>query len=228
MGCPKHGFWLVCGAVASLAACGTTPGDPGTLTLDARVFSEPLHGAILGSEEADALASNRYQERAVINDPEVGSVIYAAGVEGTLAVAAAGYVTDGAIPTRLAQAGVTGGKGVGTRVTNGTATYDVEWELYHMRDVALIDGRAQYESGIGIYDQITLTADFSDGTLKGARGDFAVEGRINANDLGGKVTYKTIEGDLEGEIGARGVIGAFAGKSKDSVFTGGFVGEKNP
>lgn len=156
----------------------------------------------------------------------VGTVAYVAGIDTERAqvVTAVGYVETG---------------GVGEAVTSGTIDYDVSYggvAAYNIyRPASSSQGGAIGADLELVRGDVILTADFDQGVLTGGDDVIDVNGVISGTDLGGSVglthpSYPTfgVDADLEGAIGADGVIGAFKGVSDDDVtVSGGFVGTSN-
>lgn len=209
----------------SLAGCATTGGD----TAGAGGGSGTAGGAGAGSgastaavytefwtheaPTADTIASMGLSntETGSVTDPALGGVTFVAGTDST---GARGYV------------GINAGTSVGAEVSAGTATYTSDYRVVQLHNVAASAGEVTTDTRIES-GSITLTADFGAGTLTGNQNDLRVAGQIVSTDFDGSVTYRDVLGDLKGEIGDDGVVGAFHGSDATSVYVGGFVGEKD-
>lgn len=118
----------------------------------------------------------------------------------------------------LGVAGIAPNTRVGAAPTEASATYTGEYSLaYADRD----------EFSDAITGEITLDADFSTRRLTGQSGGLSVNGTITGQTLGGTASYRGVDADLTGRIGASRAVGAFAGHTKDAVLTGGFVANAN-
>lgn len=165
-------------------------------------------------------------------DNQIGEIVYELGYdrEDGQAVTASGYQMD---------------EGVGAAVTSGKVSYSTDYGLGVLAGitreggssgVATIDANSRYR-----YEQsMTLTADFDQGTLTGSDETLDFNGTISGSDIGGTVDVyyddsyssggyvtlnSTLTAELDGKIGADGVIGRFKGvKGKTDSVAGGFVG----
>jgi hypothetical protein len=135
-------------------------------------------------------------------------------------------------------AGIQSGANTGSAVTSGSANYNTTYAYQVIDDVnrttTFLTGSRVTENG-----SMTLAADFNAGTLTGSNSELRVNGTISGTDVGGSVTViysgfvpgsgtvsGSATGNLDGNIGSTGVIGAFHGTDSDTVFAGGFVGTR--
>lgn len=101
--------------------------------------------------------------------------------------------------------------------TAASATYTGDYRLTHVSD------RVDSQNG-----QITLNADFSNGTLQGNAGGLTVNGSIAGRDVGGTATYRGVTANMDGLIGADRTVAAFAGNTGSAVLVGGIDADRNP
>lgn len=156
-----------------------------------------------------------------LDNKETGSVLNA-GIGG--ATFLVGTDTD----TAVAYAGVNAGSDVGTTLLAGTATYTAEYEVVQLDNIRIVNGNVTGDTRVE-NRPIELTADFGAGTVTGtdSQGNLTVAGTLVGSAMGGAVNYRGTNGDLDGEIGNDGVVGAFHGSSSDMVYAGGIVGTKD-
>lgn len=135
----------------------------------------------------------------------------------------AGLSSDGAV----AFSGIAPSTDVGSPVSGGSAVLVGEYDVVGVEDIYVVassDFEGQiYGTTFQENGPITLTADFSGGTLRGSAGNLSVAGNITGGALSGGVSYSGDAGTLTGDIGTLGAVGAFHGNDDDRVFAGGFV-----
>ncbi len=203
MSLPRVAIVLV--ASTSLAAC--------ELSQEAATnsgFRTPnASGVITGGVDNDG-----QQVRRTIADASGNGFAFAGGVDDDGLAAYAGVIPDS-----------TGGAPL-----TATATFAANYQLFQYTDISLsktgigegfISGLASIQSG-----PITLTADLDEGTLTGSSGEglLSVSGTFSGTDLSGDVTYRGVDGDLDGVIGEDRTVGAFHGNTADLIYAGGFIG----
>lgn len=87
-------------------------------------------------------------------------------------------------------------------------------------EVGLIADR-QFVTG-----DMTLTIDFTDGTLSGSDNGLALDGTFDATgQLTGSASFEDMTGDLAGDVSSTQAVGIFNGQSVTGVFAGGFIAE---
>ena len=119
-----------------------------------------------------------------------------------------------------------------TAAPSGSATYDAAFEGAIINKIVVTDDTLEGSNSL-FSGNITLTAQFDDGTLSGNsdsefNNGLMVAGQITDQELTGNVMYRGVHGELTGLIGGDQVIGAFHGSSEDTVYAGGFVGPVSP
>lgn len=142
-------------------------------------------------------------------------------------------------------AGVAPGFRVGT-APRGTANFSARYQYLVYTN---IQDTGTAITGIrgGEVGTIRLRADFDNGSVSGSTGDLTVDARIvggagtasGGRAMTGRITATyagrtpttsvsgSVEGEITGHIGSRGVIGAFRGQDDDTVIAGGLVGPRN-
>lgn len=213
-------FVILTAAVAALAACGgggggssfaDSPTDARTANVRNGVVDVALDDETNGS----------------VSDSRVGLVAYASGIDDR-----AGQI--------VAVAGIEGTPNVGAEVRSGTVRYNTRYNYALVDSVSrsstFISGRTQTLARDGT---TVLVADFGAGTLNSEGGAISVDGQINGQNVSGTaaVIYPVsslnnavrarIDTDLNGQIGADGVIATFTGSDSNTVVAGGLVGTAN-
>lgn len=214
---------LVALAFAGLTACSS--GDD----LGPKVASD--FSIVAGSDVLTTLDPGVNQSTSnSVSEPGVGLVAYAAGLE-SLAPRAAAY------------AGIESGSTVGATQTSGTGTYTGFYGVAIADDVdrgsTFITAQTGQSAG-----NVTLNANFGDGTLTGTGSsiaggfttDITVDGAISGSDVSGTVLVNhqpatptpglsagSVTATLDGLIGADGALGAFHGTDSNTALAGGFA-----
>lgn len=165
-----------------------------------------------------------------ISRPAVGRVAFVTGINPNT-----GQVT--------AISAIEAGSNVGATVNNGAATYNSNYAYTVIDNTRVENGLVQGDR-ISENGSITLNADFDAGTVTGVGPELTVNGTVTGNNLGGTVTANysdtvlrtgpggglvtitdTVNGDLQGSIGAAGLVGAIQGNDANTVISGGIVGQ---
>jgi hypothetical protein len=116
--------------------------------------------------------------------------------------------------TFLGVAGIAPGTDPGEAATVARASYEGRYDLAHADTVVTRrDG------------DIRLDADFANGTLTGSADGLEIDGRIDGTDLSGRATFRGVSARLDGVIGTKRAVGAFAGNDDDGLLVGGIVAE---
>ncbi|MEX0287286.1 MAG: hypothetical protein AB3N23_21985 [Paracoccaceae bacterium] len=205
----------------ALSACSS--GGGGSLVASSPVASS--FGTVVGNQLATTLSN---ENNGTVSNAAVGTVAYISGLNQTTGQA-------------VTAAGIAGTPTVGPARTTGTATYAARYEydtIINVERNGTVSTRTIGGNRINRSGAITLNADFDQGTLRGDALFLNVNGTISGSELGGSVrttpnivsTGRTT-GELQGQIGATGVIGAFHGTETsflgNSTVAGGFVGVAN-
>lgn len=190
----------------ALAGCSSSPGgsaggggsaiDPG-LSTDSRIVALNANGTLpdVGIDDRNSVSLTRITN--------LGGFAYQIGpVEGANEF--------------LGVAGIAPDTQVGGAPTTATATYNGDYNLAYA-------DRTRFERSVS--GTIALDADFNSGTLTGQSGGLTVEGTITGQNIGGSASYRGVNADLTGQVGASRAVGAFAGHNDDAVLTGGFIAE---
>lgn len=159
-------------------------------------------------------------------------------VQNSVGIAAYGAGVDTSRGQIVTAAGYTETGGVGAAVTSGTVTYDTD---YGVQVASNIDRTSTIISADTVYQDesdLTLTANFNTGKLTGSDNIVDFDGTISGRDVSGSVdvAYSTngywrnenMTTELDGKIGADGVIGTFIGvEGNTASVSGAFVGVAN-
>ncbi|MFT6451879.1 MAG: hypothetical protein ACJA06_001366 [Halocynthiibacter sp.] len=122
----------------------------------------------------------------------------------------------------IGQSGIIPGTSVAAAPASGSVVYSGRYELAQIQNIDISGSRIYGHSSL--YSRsISLTADFDGNTLSGTGGNLSVDGAISNGNLSGNVTYKGVNGALDGVIGADRAVGAFHGNSADTIYAGGFI-----
>lgn len=220
---------LICSA-ALLSACGGGGGGGGGSDAPPLGRAEnPIRSSFVEVTSNNVDVKLADEQNGNIRKNGVGAVAFVVGIDSQRAQI-------------VGFSGVKEGANVGTVLRNTNATYSTDYKFTVAtnvdRDLAEIRADTLEASG-----RLTLNADFTAGTLKGASGNqfggFDVDAKIDGQDVDGKVTAKYLrilptrsisgptEAKLKGKIGSDAVIGAFQGTDNDSVLVGGLIGTKN-
>jgi hypothetical protein len=128
-------------------------------------------------------------------------------------------------------AGVDPYSNMGYVPTGGTAIFHGNAEFVSVENITTFNGQVSGTSASGSIP-ITLYADFGNGALTGGdyNNTFNVNGIIySRGNLGGTVDFLGIPGQLDGEVGTHGAVGAFHGGESnnfnfgDVIYAGGFI-----
>ncbi|MBB5722563.1 hypothetical protein FHS72_002189 [Loktanella ponticola] len=121
-----------------------------------------------------------------------------------------------------AVAGLVAGTDVSFRPSVGSASYDGVYALTYVDDISLDNGyiRGERDATSGA---ITLTADFARGTLVSSNSPVTVNGKLDGRDLSGTVSYRGVNGQLDGLVGGDKTVGAFHGNNANLIYAGGFI-----
>lgn len=232
---------------AALSACSSGGGGGSLVIEDATTTSAILAPGTLQERLSDpdlaTAAVGVTPAVPVLTRGELGSVTAVGGlVEYALGVDTARQQVVGLASIRESS--------VGAPVTGGTARYTTNYTYAAIDNVGtenitvppLItnsDGAlvrtGSTEIGLvllsGPFQTVDLEADFDAGTVRGSNSEIAVNGTVSGAALGGQVTVvprggSAVDADLAGDIGANGLVGAFAGHDADTVVVGGLVGQR--
>ncbi|MEM9642228.1 MAG: hypothetical protein AAGA19_12105 [Pseudomonadota bacterium] len=112
----------------------------------------------------------------------------------------------------LGVAGVAPNTDAGTVPTTATATYEGTYDL------AYISNTVERKDG-----DITLDANFVAGTLTGSADGLNVDGVISGTTVSGEASYRGVNASMDGVIGTKRAVAAFAGNTSRDVLVGGIV-----
>jgi len=121
----------------------------------------------------------------------------------------------------IAEAGILPTSTVQNLPSAGTADFTGVAYASTYVDAEVVNGTLQGVDNTSV-SSLTLTANFETGALTGSNADISVDGNFTANDLSGTVTHDGMTASLTGLVGTDVVLGAFQGKTEDSVIAGGF------
>jgi hypothetical protein len=200
--------------LTALGACSTSSGVASSATA-ARTAS--VDNGVVQLSLEDEVNGN-------VSDASVGLVAFVAGIDDDRG-------------QMVAAAGIEGTPTVGAEVQSGTVRYDTKYNYAAVRDVSR---SSTFISGTTITlindGSTTLVANFDEGSLVDTGGNLSVDGQINGQNVSGtaQVSYQagltvfsprqTIDTDLNGRIGADGVIATFKGTDATTTIAGGLVG----
>lgn len=170
------------------------------------------------SRDVDTNFRETFREN-YIEENQVGTVAYSVGIKKSS-------------NTVLASTAYAANPNVGAVQKTGIATYTGQYGHVVAEDVREIVDSILARAG-SVSGDITLTADFSAGTLKGSANRLSVNASIDGKQLNGSVDAKystywsgqatSIPGTLKGEIGSTGAIASYHGNTDDKTMAGGFV-----
>jgi len=106
--------------------------------------------------------------------------------------------------------------------TAGSATWSGTYKLAQITGIELPAGGLQGYT-VEKTGAISLTADFTAGTLIGSGAGLTVNGTFSGSDLSGDASYGGLNGALTGKVGTTGAVGAFHGNSGTDIYAGGFM-----
>ena len=195
-------------AIAALFGCTACQSIGWSTPLDSQFVTPSLNGDI---QELDDFFGN--QPTPLMSQTTGNQVSYHVSFDPDLGVRGHAGVVPGAVVTDFASA---------TNTMTMTGFYRVEWEIYETATTNNIQLEQQGKSG----GNVTLVADINAGTFVGTSdqdSNLSVNGAFTGNDLSGTVTYRGVEGDLEGLIGGNEAVAAFHGNDARTVFAGGFI-----
>ena len=151
---------------------------------------------------------------------DLGDVVLRDGLPGE------GYAYEVGVNDRnngfAAQSGILPDTDLGAPPASGTVDMAGTFEVRTYENPRVIDEELRGDS-LRRSQPITLTVDFSQGTITGAASGLSVDGEVRGSEIGGDVTFQGIEGDLNGLVGPDDTVGAFAGETDQKVFAGGFI-----
>lgn len=111
--------------------------------------------------------------------------------------------------------------------TQGQAEYAGEYRVLYIEDVEANETSNNVYQLVGFQNidsgQITLTADFENSTLSGGSSNLSVDATFTGNELGGTVSYKSVEGDVQGQITSDQALAAFQGHDDVTAYAGAFI-----
>ena len=114
------------------------------------------------------------------------------------------------------------GNMAGNTVTSGTVIYDAAYSINEFTNISSNPTIDDIGSHTG---SITLVADFTNNTISGTGGQLTVNGTMGTGpDWDGAVTWRGVDGTIDGMITSGQVVGAFQGSSDDIVYAGGIHG----
>lgn len=203
-----------------LANCGGGGGGQSS----AGLASSPASAKVLSVRNGEVSLGLEDETHGKVQN-SVGIAAYGAGVDTTRGqiVTATGYNKYG---------------GVGQAVTGGLVTYDTTYGVQVASNIARTSTIIRADTVYQESNDLTLTANFNTGTLTGSDHVVDFDGTISGQDVSGSVdvAYSTnglwrdssMTTELDGEIGADGVIGTFIGvEGNTASVSGGFVGVAN-
>lgn len=142
-------------------------------------------------------------------DADVGGVVMAAGLDDR------GHA--------FAKSGVLRETNTGPQLS-GNARYVARYSYRGISGVTKTNTKI-YGFTFGRWGNITLDVDLDQKTLTGTSGDLVVNGTLNGATVAGNVTVRGVPGELSGQAGQAGVVAAFAGENKNTVYAGGLVAD---
>ncbi len=105
----------------------------------------------------------------------------------------------------------------GSRVDTGQIVYDSTYQVLEYVDVASNPTDHTFTRG-----EINVLADFTGNTITADDGLFVLEGTLSdvSQNFDGTVTWRGIEGEIDGQISDERLLSAFQGSDDDTVFAG--------
>jgi len=104
----------------------------------------------------------------------------------------------------------------------GDGTYTGHFELEQITNIS--NGAGDTSSANG---PLKLSVNFETGSVTTTEGALEVNGQISGNTLNGTVSYNGLEGDMQGNLGDRQIIGVFESTtSAENIYAGGFYGAR--
>lgn len=109
-----------------------------------------------------------------------------------------------------------------TAPTSGRATMNGTYGLFHLENARQVNGTWQGDIAESTGD-VTLTARFGAGTLKGGGDGLQVDAKITNSRISGLVSHSGVNAELDGAIGSGSVIGVFFGGGVGRGIAGAFA-----